>query len=180
MSSHLKLGICDRPTYRYYQILTWWTMSFIGIMHVNMGEGLLTATEITQRQCQQCPHQHGWQLSEAGILEHRAQPEGSSTGCSMSFPVDSVCLNIFQAAELVSPSSTVQNLPGSLPVLVKAWLLWEWLSAKWACLHIGKRRPRYSGKPQGLTETILSYNFLFPYRMYCFSLRGNAYKISTQ
>jgi hypothetical protein len=72
-------------------------VSFIGVTYVNMGEELLTAgAEITQTQLhQQCPHHHWRQLSEAGNQEHRAQPEGSSAGWSVSFPGDSVGLNIF-------------------------------------------------------------------------------------
>jgi hypothetical protein len=74
---------------------------------------------MTQRQMHhQSPPQQGWQFTEAGNLKHAAQPAGSSTGKSLSFPRDSVGLKLFQAARQISASfkqlAWLENLLRSL------------------------------------------------------------------
>jgi hypothetical protein len=70
-----------------------------------MGEGLLIEAGMTQRQLHhQSPSQHGLQLTNAGDLEHIAQPVGSSIVLRVSFVIHSIGLNLLQAAQLVSDS----------------------------------------------------------------------------
>ena len=81
-------------------------VSFIGVTYRSMGEGLLRRAETTQRQpYHQSPPHLGDSLPELGNLEHTAQSAGSSIGWRMSFPSDSVGLNLFQAVPLTSASS---------------------------------------------------------------------------
>lgn len=92
-------------------------MSFTGVTFRNMGEGLLTGMEMTQRQLY---HQSlvAAQVTahKAGNLERTAQAAGGSAGWRVSFPGASVGLNLFRAGCLVSAFS--QNPACSLGVSV--------------------------------------------------------------
>ena len=73
-------------------------ISFIGVTYRNMGEGLLTGAEMTQRQLHhQSPPSMG-DSSQKLELRETAQPVDGSKGWRMSFPGTSVGLNFFQTA----------------------------------------------------------------------------------
>jgi hypothetical protein len=96
------------------------------------------------------------------LLEHTAQPAGSSTSWNVFFPSDSVDLHLFQSAWLISVSSRQ--------------LVWsQSLLCSWACLRVffaaqmysserdsvfiaysGREGPSESVQLQGLPEAILS------------------------
>jgi hypothetical protein len=116
-------------------------MSFIEVTYKNLGKGLLTGTELTQReQHHQGSPQHGVTAHSAGNLELTAQPAGRSTGWRLSLPNDSG-LNLFQVcSQSLLCSSASFILRGTRRSLV--------------CL--GRKGSNESGQFQGLPEAILS------------------------
>ena len=73
-------------------------ISFIGVTYRNMGEGLITGAEMTQRQLyHQSPHSVG-DSSKSWEPRETAQPVDGSTGWTVSFLSASVGLNVFQTA----------------------------------------------------------------------------------
>lgn len=120
---------------------------------------------------------------KAGNLEHMPQLVGSSTCWQVSFPGILVGLHLFQAAPLVSASSTHRvwsqeslwlfssesSLQLSLPHLS--------LALSFYCLLLTRRGPtesaQFQGPPEGFFEWFTKQDLLC--RMECFSLRGNGY-----
>lgn len=89
-------------------------MGFARVTYRNMGEGLLTGAEMTQRWlCHQSLSQPEWWLIKSGNAKHTLRPAGSSTGCRV-FPGGRDSLNLFQAAQLLfAPSKQFcWSLPG--------------------------------------------------------------------
>ena len=103
---------------------------------------------MTQRQLHdQGPTQHG-------NLKHTAQPVGISTHLRVSFAGASGGLTLFQAAKLVSVSSSSESLQlttlQSLPC------------QQLGLFTLGKKEQRESGQFQGLPEAVLScFTFMF-------------------
>lgn len=112
-------------------------------------------------------------LSKAENAEDTAQPAaGSSTGCIVALPSDSVGLNLFRAIhwlsapsrQLVWPQSPLCNSPLSesnsqlllCTLTGRASWTWSLSGTSWSCFALFMLRE-------------------FPCRMECFSLRGNWY-----
>ena len=105
----------NRSKYGYYQNHTWWASDFYWCYLQEHGWGVTyrsrndTWTALSPK-----PTPALGQLMKARNLEHPAQPEGNSENWRVSFLSDSVGLNLFQVAWLVTASSRQLVWPQSL------------------------------------------------------------------
>lgn len=93
--------------------------------------------------------------SQSWETEHTAQPVGSSTGWSMSFPGASVALYIFQVGRLVSVSFRELLWPKSL-----LWSLVMTGTQLWMNVYSVREGPGESGQLQGLEAISSCLTFL--------------------
>lgn len=139
-------------------------MSFIRVIHWNMGKQLLAGVSMTQRWLfQQISPQCGWQFSKVGNLEFTVQPTGSSTRWRVSFHSGSVYVSPFQVAQnflgnLVGPclSACPEPLPSN-----SAW--WGWLPAAFVVyIFLRKKEPSKSGHLHfGKTHSCFCFKYFF-------------------